>query len=291
MYNGSVKRITAILFGFLLFIIFSRVTFAADIVINEFQVEPSSSQWVELYNKGISSVDISGWAIDDDGGTEKFIIPNGTQLNSNAFQVFESSKFNLNTSSSDTIRLLNNDEVIDSYNYSKSPGSGISYGRITDGTGDWFTYNPPTKGASNNTVTPLPTTTPSPTNTPTPQPATPTSVPTNTPAPPSSTPTKIPAPTTVTPTPTKQLSPSPTIVLPTAPKITPYPTLKLDKSVLGQETIGNELSVSKIPSPTVVRIAGSSINNLGLIFIGIGGVFLIGCGILAFQTLKRTRRS
>jgi hypothetical protein len=277
-----VRRVVAIIFGLTILLSTSPLIFASDVVINEFQVEPNSEQWVELYNKGTNIVDVSGWVIDDNGGSEKYIIPTDTKIDPAGFKVFESSKFNLNTASEDTIRLLQNDIEIDSFSYEESPGSGISFGRDADGTGTWFTYNLSTKDTTNNSSTPLPTATPIPT---------PTFEPTHTP-----TPTKIP---TLTPTPLPSKTPTLTITPSKAPTTalihTPIPSKKpspiLTKQIVTpsnykkQDVLGNRIVEKK---DTAVKKTSVSIGDyLGLVFISIGGVFLIACAILVFLTKRK----
>ncbi len=154
----------------LLFLLFPSCVFA-DIRINEFLVDPSPQQ-VEIFNTGDSTVDISGWYIDDSDGSTYFKISDGTQLQPKACQVF-SADFNFNKTSADSVRLFDPSKnpteagatIIDSYSYSSSPGTNISYQRKPDGTGDWssgeptFGQNNETKSSCVNaetTITPVP---------------------------------------------------------------------------------------------------------------------------------------
>lgn len=122
----------------------------AQVVINEFQVEPSgSSQWIELYNAGSSLQDISGWFIDDNGGTTKFTIPTNTILTPNACISFQSGSFLWNTASGDKAILLSGETLIDEYQYSGSPGNSVSFGRLPDGTGNWTTFSNPSRDKLN----------------------------------------------------------------------------------------------------------------------------------------------
>lgn len=173
----------------LLFLLFPFAVLGAEpsvsIYLNEVQVEPV--QRVEIVNEGDESVDISGWFIDDDGGTTYVTIPDGTVVQPNSCLVIEG-KFNLNKSSSDTVRLFNNalpptsDQAVpvDEYSYEASPGELISFQQIPDGSDQWVTASAstgmwnssresceivptPTPSA---TIIPTPTTTPLPTITP-----------------------------------------------------------------------------------------------------------------------------
>lgn len=270
----------------LFFFVVVPKSFATDIVINEFLVDPDSSQWVELYNKGSSSIDISGWFIDDDGGSQKFTIPANTVINSNEFKIFESGLFNLNRGSADTIQLINGSITEDSYNYTIVSGENNSYGRKTDGTGEWVLFSSPTKGSSNNNSTIIPSPTPTLSNTPTP---------TVTQVPP--TPTKTPTPTptskpTSTPKPSSSPTPAPTTASKqqTTPVKSSTPTLKsqnndtMPTAVLGEST--EEVNNSLSPSPAVINNSENSGSVFPKIIIAVGVVFIAISGILSFRIYK-----
>ncbi len=124
-------------FFLLLFFLTKNVYGQSKILINEFLIDPQP-QKVEIINIGSDSADLSGWIIDDSGGLNHFTIPNSTIIYPNSCLVF-SGDFNLNKSSFDTIRLINNSEIIDSFSYQSSSGSGISYVRLPDGENNWTT--------------------------------------------------------------------------------------------------------------------------------------------------------
>lgn len=189
------RKFSVFIFIFI-FIFFTRgqnVYATGNVVINEFYVGDGNNQWVELFNSTDAEIDLSSWVIDDSGGTEKYTIPDGTVIKTKDFVVFESSKFNLNRATPDTIKLLSVENSIDTYSYEPLMQEALSIGRKEDGSSEWVIFNTATKGSSNNQSTIIPTSTPSPTLTP---------VPTNTP-----TPTKVPTPTK-TPTPTKNPTPT-----------------------------------------------------------------------------------
>lgn len=98
--------------------------------------------------------------------------------------------------------------------------------------------------------------------------------PTNTPLTPSSSSTNTPTPTktpTSTPTPTKK------------PTNTPTPKKEVEV-VLGAKTKNTPTPTPDNSKNEEERIAGtSSVNPTHVLFILIGGVFLVGCGILAWQ--------
>ncbi len=130
-----------------LYIVFAPFVFgqASKIKINEFLIEPTP-QIVELLNTGTEIVDLSNWYIDDNGGTTYFTIPTGTQLYPNACISFSGS-LNLNRASVDAVRLFDSTapptsssaNLIDSFEYKSSSGSGITFQRIPDGQAIWST--------------------------------------------------------------------------------------------------------------------------------------------------------
>ncbi|MEK7188347.1 MAG: lamin tail domain-containing protein, partial [Patescibacteria group bacterium] len=87
----EMRRLIGISSFFLSFFFFPS-EISAQAVINEFQLSPSSDQWIELYNRGDSSVDISSWIVDDAGGTERYVIASGTTLFSRKCISFTSGK-------------------------------------------------------------------------------------------------------------------------------------------------------------------------------------------------------
>ena len=246
------------------FTFFSQQAEAGDIIINEFALSPS--QWVEIYNKGGSEINISGWFIDDSGGSQKYTIPDNTTLAPSEFKVFESNIFNFNTASSDVAQLLNGSSVEDSYSYSNAP-NGASYGRQSDGGTDWVAFATETKGSSNNSATAVPTSTPTPSIIPTSTNApTPTKTPTPAPSPtnkPGATNTPIPA-TTKIPSPTLKNSVTPTVIS------TKSPTIWTTKAVLAA-------NISISPTTVINNQQGNVLPGILIVF---GGVILITCGIL-----------
>jgi hypothetical protein len=197
----------------LLIILFSikPVYSQSKILINEFLIEPTP-QAVEIINIGDQNTDLSGWIIDDDGGSSTaYTIPQNSIIYPNSCLVF-SSNFYLNRSSADVVRLINNiGDIIDSFSYKSSSGSGISYFRLPDSESNWTT-GPANLGLFNSTKTsciipPIPTFTLTPTpslvflSTITPEIATPTLV----------RPTAIPSPT-LTEIAIPSISPTPLLV-------------------------------------------------------------------------------
>ncbi len=129
---------------------------ADAVVLNEFLPDPNTlytEEWIELYNPLGVELDLSGYVLDDliGGGTSPYTIPGGTIIPAYGFVVFYQSTTNIALNNDgDTVNFLKPDgtTVIDSYTYSTS-SDDISYGRETDGSSNWITFDSPTPGASN----------------------------------------------------------------------------------------------------------------------------------------------
>jgi hypothetical protein len=134
---------------------------ATDVKINE--VESSGGvpgDWVELYNTGAASVDISGEKfLDNDNSHTPYTIPSGTVLAPGAYLTLEESQFVFGLGSADSARLYAPDgtTLIDSYSWTSH--ATTTYGRCPNGTGSFTTTASVTKGAANDCGTPVTTTT------------------------------------------------------------------------------------------------------------------------------------
>ncbi|GEM_PF-5456800 len=155
-------------------------------------------------------------------------------------------------------------------------------------------YSVPTQ-----TSTPVPTNIPAPTSTPTNSP-TPKNTPTPTPTP---TPTNIPTPTK-TPSPTLTPKPTSTPKTTQTPSSTPIPTAKIpsptqvkttiQESVKKEESVptailGETAVVSPSVSPTTTEIKEATVFDFSKYAIGIGFIFVIGSGILAFLRFNKEK--
>eukprot|EP00927_Polykrikos_kofoidii_P071893 TRINITY_DN68090_c0_g1_i1.p1 TRINITY_DN68090_c0_g1~~TRINITY_DN68090_c0_g1_i1.p1 ORF type:complete len:609 (+),score=93.62 TRINITY_DN68090_c0_g1_i1:258-2084(+) len=118
-----------------------------SIVINEVYVRPldGESEFVEVYNSGIHTVDISGWTVADAAG--HMGTWSSTILEEGAVAVAEFSR-KLNNDG-DTVTLTTSDgNVVDSFRFGSS-AEGQSWNRIPDG-GLWSNESgAPTRGALN----------------------------------------------------------------------------------------------------------------------------------------------
>ena len=136
----------------------SAVVASGSIVINEMELNPSQggADWVELFNSGNQSVDISGWTatITDDGWIGKMPIPKGTIITAKGFYVAEGNKlWNHNNGGFATLYSDSGEKVDETPYRVDSLNNDFTWGRHPDGydtntDGDWgFSYA--TKGRSN----------------------------------------------------------------------------------------------------------------------------------------------
>lgn len=137
---------------------------ADAVVINEFLPAPSSTyteEWIELYNPTSSTLDLSGYKLDDitSGGTSAFTIPSGTTIPANGFIVFYASTTNIALNNGgDTCNFLSpSNQVLDSKIYT-SIAYDTSIARETDGGSTWVTDDTPTPNESNSASSSAPST-------------------------------------------------------------------------------------------------------------------------------------
>jgi 5-methylthioadenosine/S-adenosylhomocysteine deaminase len=120
------------------------------VVINELRA--GSSGWIELYNYGAASVDVSGWKVDDvaNGGASPKSIGPAVILPPGGYLAVAFS--GINASSLDAVRLVKASGVeVDSHSnfYGGSSIAGKCFGRVPNG-GAWSSSSIPcTKGSSN----------------------------------------------------------------------------------------------------------------------------------------------
>ncbi len=151
-------RIRSLALYYSLFVIAIAATAAGSVVVNEMELNPpdGGSDWVELYNSGNSSVDISGWSatITDGGWVGKMSVPNGSIIPAGGFYVL-SGKSGWNHDNGGFVTLYSQSgEVIDKTpNRTDLLNNDFTWGRHPDGhdtntDGDWgLAYA--TKGRSN----------------------------------------------------------------------------------------------------------------------------------------------
>ena len=127
---------------------------AQSVVINE--VKPatgSGEKWIELYNPTDKSADLSGWRIVR-GGKNWGGNDIATTISAGGFYTVDAkaNSDSLPTSTGTAVELWSGTEKkgsrVDSVTY-PTLAEGQSYGRTTDGSSDWKTFDAPTKNATN----------------------------------------------------------------------------------------------------------------------------------------------
>jgi hypothetical protein len=122
--------------------------YSQNILINEFLPNPETGQkeWVELINTGSSTVNLTGWQIDDDdNSTKPQMIPEDTVIPPSGFLVIAFNKSTLNNDGDKVQLLWPDDQVVHSVSYAKST-QGQSVAKFATG---WLWTNQPTPGQVN----------------------------------------------------------------------------------------------------------------------------------------------
>ena len=148
----------SILLSLIVGIATSVVAASGSIVVNEMELNPSQggADWVELFNSGNHSVDISGWTatITDGGWVGKLPVSKGTIIPAKGFYVVEgSSLWNHNNGGFATLYSDSGEKLDETPYRVDNLNNDFTWGRHPDGydtntDGDWgFGYA--TKGRSN----------------------------------------------------------------------------------------------------------------------------------------------
>lgn len=142
-------------------------TEVGDLVINEFLASNDNTaadqdgefdDWIELYNNGEETIDITGYFLSDDvGDLMKWEFPEGTEINSHDYltiwadndtdQVGLHASFKLSATAESIFLVDPSGEVVDEVSFVNQQ-TDISYGRYPNGIGDFREMNP-TFGAEN----------------------------------------------------------------------------------------------------------------------------------------------
>ncbi|MGW2475173.1 lamin tail domain-containing protein [Streptomyces sp. NPDC001665] len=121
---------------------------ADDVRINEVVTTGDVNDSVELYNKGGSSVDVSGWVLKDDDKDHAYKIPSGTTLAPGGFRAFDvSGAFGLGSADQARLYLADGKTQVDGFSWSSH--SNPSWSRCADGTGAFKQTASVTLGAAN----------------------------------------------------------------------------------------------------------------------------------------------
>src|SRR3990167_8251614 len=117
----------------------------SGIVLNEI-FAPTGSDWVEMYNKTDSEVDVGEWKIDDTATTPLKVFSFGTRIGPRGFLVVEVA--NRLNNSGDIVSLVTKEgNEIDIFEYTAAI-QNKSFARVPDGSDIW-TEADPTKNATN----------------------------------------------------------------------------------------------------------------------------------------------
>ena len=130
----------------------------SSVLINEVQgatIDGEQTDFIELINTSAEAVDISGYRLQDDKGSEEeYIITDGTVLEAGAIMVFykdETFTFGLG-GGGDVVTVLDaNGDIVDTVEY-PAMDDGSSYARIPDGSDNWSVCTEPTPGESNSSA-------------------------------------------------------------------------------------------------------------------------------------------
>lgn len=117
---------------------------AQSVVINEFQIQPDRSEFVELYNRSTVPMNISGWQIKAEDFSVVTTLPANTTLPPGARTTITYKKDWSNRGQK--IYLTNTTgAIMDAFNYHLFvPPSGSSWSRIPDGSSAWKLDDSPT---------------------------------------------------------------------------------------------------------------------------------------------------
>ncbi len=157
-------------FFFLISFISVTTTVAQELFINEFLASNSTinkdpdfnefGDWVEIYNAGNNTIELSGYYITDNlNDTTKWVIPDDAYIAPKSFLLFwadgkDTALVDLHTNfklskSGEEIGLFNANKVLlDSVVYN-SQKTDISFGRKPDGNSNWHFFDEPTPNSSN----------------------------------------------------------------------------------------------------------------------------------------------
>ena len=159
------------IFTFLLFVLFTVLLLPgiakSQVFINEFlasnsgsSIDPDyneSADWIELYNAGISSVNIGGYYLTDNiSDTLKWQIPAGTSIESGGFLLIWADGYNtglhtpykISADGEELALYTSNGILVDSVSFGLQEPN-ISMGRKTDGGASWGFFLQPSPGSSN----------------------------------------------------------------------------------------------------------------------------------------------
>ncbi|MFV0285914.1 MAG: lamin tail domain-containing protein, partial [Demequina sp.] len=134
--------------------------YSGALTINEVESNGDDTDWVEVMNLTDADIDISGWAIKDDGDARTDVVPAGSVVPAGGLLVIDQESatypegFTFGLGDGDMFRLYDaQGNLAAKYTW---PGHAlVSWARCPDGTGDWRDSTASTKGEPNECSTPL----------------------------------------------------------------------------------------------------------------------------------------
>jgi len=135
----------------------SNTSAAGAITINEFAAQPPTGEadWVELHNSSGAAVSLDGWYLRDTATSNMKTFTSSDEVPAGGFLVVAVGTRLGNAG--DTIELYSPAGLEDGVSYPAQvavPAQAQSAGRTTDGVGGYVVFETPTKGASNNPLSP-----------------------------------------------------------------------------------------------------------------------------------------
>ncbi len=125
-----------------------------NVVINEFlaHTDPPDVDFIELFNIGRETVDVSGCILTDDPATNKYRLPPGTTIGPRGFLVFDTNELPFALSAGGEMIVLKNSNdtfVIDAINFN-AQANAVASGRYPDGAPEIAALLPPATPGTNN---------------------------------------------------------------------------------------------------------------------------------------------
>jgi len=119
------------------------------VVVNEVESNGGvPGDWIELYNRGTTVVNLSGFVVKDNDDTRTTTLPAGTTIVAGGFLVIEEAQLGFGLGAADAARLFDpSGALVDSYTWTAH--ATTTYGRCPDGTGPFSTTSFATKAAAN----------------------------------------------------------------------------------------------------------------------------------------------
>ncbi|MBU1178246.1 lamin tail domain-containing protein [Patescibacteria group bacterium] len=130
--------------------------FSWEVIVTEFLPNPAGSdtddkgEFVEIHNKGATTVDLASWQLDDEeGGSSPHTIPDDTVIKPGEYLAFYRGETKLSINNSgDSVRILHPDgKVADSVTYEGKAEENQAYAR--DEQSEWTWTTSPTPGKAN----------------------------------------------------------------------------------------------------------------------------------------------